>query len=158
MFILSNNAYEWFGTLIQKNPFTGAAMMDIYHLCFTIAANQVLKNSNTTFNNLDDPRPFIDSWPKDYKNNAMSIIALLLEAEITRQSYDREDKKMIKTVIGELIQADTSSRLSDRGFTLMNLYSYNGYLVIKKCLKEKPQEPTIFLQHYHKVLSDIVNS
>jgi len=134
-------------------------MMDIYHLCFTIAANQVLKNRNTTFNNLDDPRPsFIDSWPKDYKNNAMSIIALLLEAEIIRQSYDKEDKKMIKTVIGELIQADNSSRLSDRGATLMNLYSYNGYLMIKKCLKEKPQEPTIFLQHYHKILSDIVNS
>ena len=157
MFKLSQNAYDWFSPMIKKNPFSGAAQMDVYHLCFTLTANMILAGTHEPLQDITDPRQdFIDHWPEQYRGKHTCIIGLLLEAEIARKSYDKKDKVMIKKFISELLDADNQAKLSTHGADIMNRYSYNGYLKLKKELKDKPQDTTTFLVGYTKVLSEFI--
>lgn len=157
MFKLSHSAYDWFSPIIKKNPFSGAAQMDVYHLCFTLTANMILASSHEPLQDISDPRQdFIDHWPEQYRGKHTSIIGLFLEAEITRKNYDKKDKVMIKKFISELLDTENPSKLSTRGADIMNRYSYNGFLKLKKELKDKPQDTTNFLVGYTKILSEFI--
>ena len=96
-------------------------------------------------------------WPAAYKPYYDSIIALLIEAEIHRLDYNRNDKDLIKKFVNRLLDNESITKLSSQGIDLMNRYSYNGFLKLKKELKEKPNDPTDFLIQYNNILNKLNN-
>ena len=158
MFQLNKQACdEWFKHLISKSPFSDAPQMDIYHMCFVVGTLSVLNNNNNDFVELEDPKaPFYSKgWPSEYRNNADSIIALLLESEIVRLDYDRNNKELIKSFVDSYLDTNSITKLSNEGINLMNRYSFNGYLKIKNTIKQPPTEPTTFLIQYQKIIEDL---
>ena len=160
MFQLSKSAQDdWFKSLINQNPYTDASTMDVYHLCFVLGINLILKDKNHEFDELVDPKStfFNKGWPLAYRSHYDSIIALLIEAEIHRLDYNRDDKNLIKSFVNDLLDNESTTKLSSQGIDLMNKYSYNGFLKLKKELKEKPDDPTDFLIQYNNILNKINN-
>ena len=160
MFILSNDAIDWFNIVIKKRPYTQSASLDVYHMCFTICANKVLKDNDLRFEEIQNPHkePFIPVWAESYKEHSLSIIALMLEAEVTRLDYDKNDKEAIREFIRDNLDVGSPTNLSRDGGKLMDLYSYNGFLFLQKKMREKPEDPILLLREYGNILSGILNN
>jgi len=160
MFILSNDAIDWFNIVIKKKPYTQSASLDVYHMCFTICANKVLKDNDLRFEEIQNPHkePFIPVWAESYKEHSLSIIALMLEAEVTRLDYDKNDKEAIRAFIRDNLDVGSPTNLSRDGGKLMDLYSYNGFLFLQKKMREKPEDPVLLLREYGNILSGILNN
>ena len=160
MFILSNDAIDWFNIVIKNRPYTQSASLDVYHMCFTVCANKVLKDNDLHFEEDQNPHKeaFIPLWAEAYKEHSLSIIALMLEAEITRLDYDKNDKEAIRSFVRDNLDVDSPTRLSKVGGKLMDLYSYNGFLFLQKKMREKPEDPILLLREYGDILSGILKN
>jgi hypothetical protein len=96
------------------------------------------------------------AYPKAYRKNKHTVIALFLEAELNRQNIvnnGRKDKDGIKDFINERLDGHCISHLSTKGIDFMNRYSYMGYLELRKNIPEKPTDTILFTIAYSKILN-----
>lgn len=81
------------------------------------------------------------------------IIGLLINAEMERQSIQKEDRDSIQKLILRLIENNSSTMLSVSGLKLLNSYATGGMNVIRESIP-KTSELEAFLVLYH----DLINS
>ena len=150
MFQLSRSANHWFRKIEGKQPFDRTKKMDIYYLCLLIG---ILSGKNT---DLVDAEPsFVKSWPGDYKNNLFTIITIFLNAELERFGISKNDEPGIKKhLVNYLTNEDI--RLSEMAIKQLNNYSYGGFIELKKEMINEPEDVTVFLIDYYKILKKTI--
>ena len=154
-FKISGDAQEWF----RRINYTPARVMDAYYMCLILGLHMFLKNKK---NKLPErvvgcmEKAFLQSaYPDYYKGKKYELIALFLEAELSRSmGNERADKDVVKEIINSRLDSEDPSKLSEKGLDFCDRYSYMGFLEIKKKIPEKPFDKTVFLDSYNKILNE----
>ena len=122
---------------------------DYYYLCLIIGLNSRKISSADKV----DAKDLVDNYPGDYIKLADVIAGLLIDAEIERLAIDPNDRDSIESLILELIDHQSVTRLSSNGMDQLNLYAARGLDIInEKIARTKQLE--VFLAHYHNLLNE----
>ena len=150
MFQLSKATNSWFKKIEGKPPFDRTKKMDIYYLCLLIG---ILSRKCPEL--LDGEAAFVKSWPGEYKNTLFTIITIFINAELERFGISKNDESTIKKHLTNYI-ANDDMRLSELAVKQLNNYSYGGFIEIKKELINEPEDMTVFLADYYKLLKKVM--
>jgi hypothetical protein len=74
---------------------------------------------------------FLNGYPEDYKGQADIIAGLLIDAELDRKAIEPENKASIEREMTRLVNPTATTRLSDTGNDLLNLYAASGFKLIQ---------------------------
>lgn len=155
MFRISKEAHKWFKHILSEHPFAAqgdnAPLMNIYYLCALIGIN----SKENPMELEDGEAPFMKSWPSSYVHVRFPIIATLLNIEIERFNIEKEEKEAVKEHIKKYIDPKDPTQLTELGATILNNYSYTGYIILSKKLRgEAPKQSTPFLNQIYKLLQN----
>lgn len=156
-FKISNDAQKWFNGLVYSKP--QSPVMDAYYMCLILGLHMLLKDKK---NKLPDRVVecmeytfYKTAYPENYQGKKYEMIALFLEAELTRVAGDeRSDKDFIKNIINSRLDSEDPSKLSEEGLGYADRYSYMGFLELKRKIVDKPYDKSIFLHSYYNVLKE----
>ncbi|WP_214875256.1 hypothetical protein [Exiguobacterium sp. CH10] len=146
-FKLPREAREYYKLIDQKeNRFK--LLFDKYYLCLLIGLNNNKLGKQSEYEIAD----FIEGYPQSYTGKFPLIIGLLINSEMERQGINAEDRSSVEELILQLIETDSSTKLSEKGFELLNSYAAGGMNIIKDNIP-KTGDIEIFLVAYHRLLN-----
>jgi len=153
MITISQEAEEWF----KHIKYTGAPMMDAFHMCFIIGVHAALKDKRMTILDYNHGKQFASKGiPSDYQSSFPASIGLMLEAELERKTYDREDKDALSRFLNTYLSAESNVKMTSDGAKLMSNYSYKGFEILKAKIEKTPANKIIFIKEYTEILKEYI--
>ncbi|MCY7949366.1 MULTISPECIES: hypothetical protein [Bacillus] len=146
-FKLPKEAREYFKLIDQKdNKFK--TIFDKYYLCLMVGLSNEKLGKQDEYESAD----FVEGYPQAYADKAPLITGLLINAEMERQGINSEDRTSVEGLILQLIDNDSSTKLSEKGMELLNSYAAGGMSTIRDNIP-KTSEIETFLVYYHRLLN-----
>lgn len=156
-FTLHSRARTWFGIKDQRgfartlDPATREAtprflMFDAYYCCLLVGLDGE-RHGRAEDLEKDD---FAKVYPEAYRGQAELIAGLLVDAELRRQEIGPEDRQSIEAEMVRLLDLKSSSRLSEDGDRLLDLYAATGFERIEAALAA-PDNLEDFLVAYQRM-------
>jgi hypothetical protein len=155
-FVMHDRLRSWFGIQNQRpfNRAPGASrdqaerflMFDCYYSCLLIGLDRRRQGRPDQL----EPTDFTRAYPDDYKGQAELIAGLLVEAELSRQDIDPEDRESIESEMVRLLDLKSATRLSVEGDRLLNLYAAAGFEALEATIPA-PDNVEDFLVAYNRI-------
>jgi hypothetical protein len=151
MFQISNDAKEWMKDISKHNPDIFGTDMDVYYLFLLVGLiakkrSSIEDTSTTGFNK---------EFPKPYKAFQKLIINFLLITEKKYKGIRDDDKDRLSSeLIKKYLDPDNVAKLSTKGFTLADEYSYGGFSLLQERIP-RPTNVTDFFIAYNKTLKKL---
>ncbi|TCI72203.1 hypothetical protein EVJ22_05970 [Exiguobacterium sp. SH0S7] len=146
-FKLPREAREYYKLIDQKEK-RFKMMFDKYYMCLIMGLDNKKLGRQEEYENAD----FIEGYPQPYQDKSHLIIGLLINAEMERQGIDAEDRASVESLILQLIETDSSTKLSEKGMELLNRYAAGGMNIIRDSIP-KTGDLEVFLVSYHRLLN-----
>ncbi len=158
MIQLTQDTIDWFKSI----KYTSAEQMDAFHMCFTIGVYAVLKDKKISmldYNEVQGWKPcFIPKGvPDEYKESFPTNIGLMLEAELERLTYDRNDKELLSKFLNTHLSTANNVQMTKIGANLMSAYSYKGFEILKAKMKKAPKQKTTFIKEFSHILKEYID-
>lgn len=145
-FQLPKESRDYFRHLLRRSNDAARfdTFFDFYYLCLIVGLDRqaIAKDSDL------ESEKFVERYPSDYQNQADVIAGLLISAELCRKDIEKDNRSSIEKEILRLLDHQSSTRLSEEGMRLLNLYSAWGFKVIRERIVP-PQTLEEFLALYH---------
>ncbi|ANV74209.1 hypothetical protein PDQ36_27660 [Bacillus cereus] len=146
-FKLPKEARNYFKLIDQKdNKFK--TLFDKYYLCLMVGLCNEKLGKQDEYESAD----FVEGYPQVYADKAPLITGLLINAEMERQGINSEHRPSVEGLILQLIDNDSTIKLSEKGLELLNSYAAGGMNIIRDSIP-KTSELETFLVHYHRLLN-----
>lgn len=146
-FKLPKETRDYFKFIDQKeNKFK--TIFDKYYLCLMVGFCEERLGKPEDYESSD----FIEGYPQAYADKAPLITGLLINAEMNRQGIDSEDRLSVEGLILNLIDNNSSTKLSEKGIELLNSYAATGMNKIREKITKTGDLET-FLVHYHRLIN-----
>ncbi|WP_180896539.1 hypothetical protein [Priestia megaterium] len=146
-FKLPKEARNYFKLMDQKdNKFK--IIFDKYYLCLMVGLCNEELGKQDEYESAD----FLEGYPQSYADKSPLITGLLINAEMDRQGINSEDRISVEGLILQLIDNDSSTKLSEKGMELLNRYAAGGMNTIREGIP-KTSELETFLVHYHRLIN-----
>jgi len=132
-FFIRREADNWVKEL-QKNDLI-RTQFDLYYLFFlkgisTLDKNPKLKDKEVL-------KELIDYFPSDYDGSKNIIVGLLVNTELKRLGIPLDDKENVQKKYNQIVEPESQSKLTSKGFTLMNEYASRGFELLNEELGNK---------------------
>ena len=145
-FQLPKESRDYFKHLLKRSD--GGArfdtLFDQYYFCLMVGLNRKGLAADSDI----EPDKFVEGYPSDYQNQADVIAGLLINAELSRKSIEKDDRSSIEQEMLRILDQNSPTRLSEEGMRLLNLYAATGFKVIREGITP-PQNLEEFLVLYH---------
>lgn len=146
-FKLPKETREYFKYIdLKENNFK--MIFDKYYLCLMIGLSEEKLGKQEEIEGAD----FIESYPQAYADKAPLITGLLINAEMNRQGINSEDRFSVEGLILNLVDNNSSTKLSEKGIELLNSYAAAGMNKIKEKITQTGDIET-FLVHYYRLIN-----
>ena len=122
-FFIRREANEWF-TELYKNEII-RTQFDLYYLFFLKGISNLDKNPKLIGS--DVLKELIEYFPKEYDGSKNLIVGLLVNTELKRLGIPFNDNENVQKKYHEIVEPEFPSKLTQKGFTLMNDYASRGY-------------------------------
>ena len=146
-FKLPKEAREYYKSIDQKEK-KFKLIFDKYYMCLIMGLNNKKLGRQDEYESAD----FIEGYPQPYLEKSHLIIGLLINAEMERQGIDAEDRSSVENLILQLIDTDSSTKLSEKGMELLNRYAAGGMDIIRDYIP-KTGDLEVFLVAYHRLIN-----
>lgn len=147
-FRLRQDTENWFSKISPQMP--SHTKFDVFYLCLMLGLAMGRKSDPL---GSGQPAPeFVTYFVENFKQSQRLIIGLLIVRELSRLSRDSANKEDVRRLIGELVEPESATNLTDLGHRLMNEYASGGYDYLTEALDSKPHHIEEFLQTYEKLL------
>lgn len=133
--------------LIDKSSSNFKLMFDKYFICVMVGFNFGKLGAVEQI----EPADFIDYYPELYADKSDLIIGLLIDAEMRRQGISSDDRIGVEGLILKLINHNSTTRLSEHGIDLLNLYAAFGQLIIRDKIAKTAEIETFFVHYYNLI-------
>ena len=151
MFQISEDAKEWMKDISKDDSGIIGTDMDVYYLFLLVGLIANKRSSTEDISVLGFNREF----PKAYKDSQKLIINFLLITEKKYKGIRDDDKERLSTeLIQRYLDPDNAAKLSTKGFTLADEYSYGGFLLLQERIP-RPTNVTDFFIAYNKTLNKL---
>lgn len=150
-FRLPKDTREYFKLMDNRSDEDGfklKIMFDKYYLCLMLGLDKAKLGSEDDL----EPATFIDQYPVLYSENRNIILGLLIDAEMRRRGILSEDKDRIESLMLEIIDENSSTKLNENGMNLMNCYAVKGMEIIRDKIIRTSELET-FLIHYYDLFN-----
>ena len=147
-FYLRNDTEQWFSHIKDQKPYI-ETKFDLYYFCLMLGLasgekHPVLGKSDAT--------EFQKNFVKAFIPVQKLIIGLLIKAELRRLGINTTEKDQVYDLLTEIVDPDSSTKLTDAGITKLNEYASGGYDVLSEELPTKPYYVEDFLRSYRQLI------
>jgi len=87
---------------------------------------------------------FIERYPTDYQNQPDFIAGLLISAEVSRKSIEKDDRSSIEKEMLRVLDHQSPTRLSEEGMRPLNLYAAGFKTIREEILPPQRLEDFLF--------------
>lgn len=142
-FYLRNDTEQWFSHIKDQPPIE--TKFDLYYFCLMMgfAAG---RTSNPT--QRSDTTEFQKNFVKSYHPVQKLILGLLIKAELKKYAVEISEKDQVYKILAEMIDPDSSTKLTEQGLNKLNEYASGGYDVLSEEFPAKPYSTEEFLRTY----------
>jgi len=152
MFRIRVESDKWFNKLRHNEKNIFKTKFDLYYLFFLNGIANIDKNP--LLSKKDSTSEIIDYFPSDYIGSRHLIIGMLVITELKRLGIDFSDKINIQEKFHELVDPDTPSKLTLKGFSIMNDYANKGFELLQEQIKDHVDLAPEFLVKVHSILTN----
>lgn len=146
-FKLPKEARSYF-KLIEQRDNKFKILFDMYYLCLMVGLSRGKLGKLDEIESAD----FLEGYPQSYVDMAPLITGLLINTEMERQGINAEDRTSVESLILQLIDKDSNTKLSEKGIELLNSYAAGGMNIIRENVPKTSALET-FLVYYHRLLN-----
>jgi len=151
MFQISDDAKEWMKDISKQNSDIFSTDMDVYYLFLLVG---LIANKRSSIEDIS-VSGFNKEFPKAYKSYQKLIINFLLITEKKCKGIRDDDKERLSSeLIQKYLDPDNAAKLSTRGFTLADEYSYGGFSHLHETMP-RPTNVTDFFIAYNRMLKKL---
>lgn len=147
-FKLPKEARSYFKLIDDRSNNKFKILFDRYYLCLMAGFSCKTLGKQEEIENAD----FLDSYPELYVDKAELIAGLLINSEMERQGIDSTEQKSVENLILQVIDNNSSTKLSNKGLDLLNCYAASGMNFIRDNIP-KTSELETFLVYYQQLLN-----
>lgn len=130
MFRIRNESDKWFKKLGSDEKKLFQTKFDLYYLFFLNGIAH--EDKNPQIDDSDGTGEIIDYFPKAYSGSKHLIIGLLVVTELKRLGVSLEDKSTVEEKFEELVDPESTSKLTSKGFSKMNDYANKGFELLQE--------------------------
>lgn len=152
-FRLSKEARSYFGNINKASTINELdSDWDKYYL----SAMAGIKVRSRVPDNEEPPaeQEFVDYVIQNYEDQKYEIYGSLIVAEIEREGIPWGQKEEIKQLMLNLLDSESTTRLSEEGTHVLNCYAEKGFRLIRSEITPQPQLDE-FLELYYDFLDDL---
>jgi len=155
-FFIRREADNWFKEL-QKHELI-RTQFDLYYLFFLKGISKLDKNPK--MKNADVLKELIEYFPSEYDGSKNIIVGLLVNTELKRLGIPLDDKENVQKKYNQIVEPESQSKLTTKGFTLMNEYASRGYELFNQELGNKPASlaPEFLINAYRNLYEEFNQS
>ena len=148
-FRLRADAEGWFKHISKQSPFT--TKFDTYYLCLLLGL-ACRRHSNPS--DAGDAPGFVSEFTSEYRMHQLSLVGLLLIAELTRFGTGPRDRVEVRRLLSDLVEP---GGLSAEGVARLNEYASGGFDHLQEVYGDiKPMAPEEFLPRFADILRDAI--
>lgn len=147
-FYLRNDTEQWFSNIKDQKPYI-ETKFDLYYFCAMLGLAAGRKSSGRS-----EATEFQKNFVKTFLPVQKLIIGLLIKVELRRLGIDATEKDQVYDLLNEIVDPDSSTKLTDAGITKLNEYASGGYDVLSEELPTKPYNVEDFLRTYTVLLKN----
>lgn len=149
-FKLPKQARNYFKYIDELGTNRFKYLFDKYYLCLMLGLDYGMPGKEDEVEKED----FIDRYPEQYVDKGDLILGLLISTEMERKGINVEDRASLEKLMLGLIDINSSTKLSEKGMELLNLYAARGMSIISEKIP-KTKELEVFLVHYYKLINSV---
>lgn len=151
-FFIRREADEW-GKELQKNELI-RTQFDLYYILFLKGISTLDKNPK--LKDKEALKELIDYFPSDYDGSKNIIVGLLVNTELKRLGIPLDDKENVQKKYNQIVEPESQSKLTAKGFTLMNEYASRGYELLNEELGDKSASlaPEFLINVYNSLVNE----
>lgn len=153
MFRISREANSWFEKLNNNENKLFKTKFDFYYLLLMMGLTSLQKKPIES-DALDLTRDF----PIEFNGSKLLIIGILVHTELKRLAIPIDNKANVQEKFIELVDPDSSSKLSNRGFSMMNEYTSFGFSLLKERLGSSPELANEFIIDIYKQIKSNIDT
>jgi hypothetical protein len=132
-FFIRREADDWFKEL-QKNELI-RTQFDLYYLFFLKGISKL--DRNPKMKSSDALKELIEYFPSEYDGSKNIIVGLLVNTELKRLGIPFDHKENVQKKYNKIVEPESQSKLTSKGFVLMNDYASKGYELFNQELGNK---------------------
>ena len=132
-FFIRREADDW-GKELYKHDLI-RTQFDLYYILFLKGISTLDKNPKLKDN--EALKELIDYFPSDYDGSKNIIVGLLVNTELKRLGIPLDDKENVQKKYNQIVEPESQSKLTAKGFTLMNEYASRGFELLNEQLGDK---------------------
>lgn len=130
MFRIRNESDKWFKKLGSDEKKLFQTKFDLYYIFFLNGIAHEDKNPQIPGN--EATGEIIDYFPKTYSGSKHLIVGLLVITELKRLGVSFDDKSTVEEKFEELVDPESKSKLTNKGFSIMNDYANKGFELLQE--------------------------
>lgn len=150
-FYLRNDTEQWFSHIKDQKPYIDTKF-DLYYFCLMVGLAAGNKSPVTA---RSEATEFQKSFVRAFIPVQKLIIGLLISTELKRLGVDISEKEHVYQRLTELVDPDSSTKLTEAGINKLNEYASGGYDLLTEELSSKPYSVEDFLRSYVAIIRKI---
>ena len=152
-FYLRNDTEQWFSHIKDQEPIE--TKFDLYYFCLMMGfatgrTSAPLQRSEVT--------EFQKNYVKAYLPVQKLITGLLIKSEFKKYGVEATEKEQVYKILTEIIDPDSSTKLTEVGLNKLNEYASGGYDVMSEEFPSKFYSVEEFLRAYTLILRNKIAS
>lgn len=150
MFRIRVESDKWFKKLKSSEKKLFKTKFDLYYLFFLNGIAHEDKNPQLSGNG--GTSEIIDYFPSDYSGSKHLIVGLLVVTELKRLGVSFNDKPSVEEKFQELVDPESKSKLTTKGFSKMNDYANKGFELLQEEIGNQTELAPEFLVNTYESL------
>lgn len=142
-FYLRNDTEQWFSHIKEQAPIE--TKFDLYYFC-------LMMGFATGRTSVPSQRSVVTEFQKNYVKAYIPaqklITGLLIKSELKKYGVEATEKDQVYNILSEIIDPDTSTKLTETGLNKLNEYASGGYDVMSEEFPTKFYSVEEFLRAY----------
>ena len=152
-FYLRSDTEQWFGHIKEQEPIE--TKFDLYYFCLMMG---FATGRTSVPSQRSEVKEFQKNYVKAYLPVQKLITGLLIKSEFKKYGVEATEKDQVYEILTEIIDPDSSTKLTEVGLNKLNEYASGGYDVMSEEFPSKFYSVEEFLRAYTLLLRNKIAS